>query len=51
MCEKVCVCVHAKIGRDSWEWSIAKRHITSKWIHRFAQDLVERLFMSQRTAD
>ncbi len=28
-----------------------KMCITSKWIHRLAQDLVERLVMSQRTAD
>lgn len=28
-----------------------KRCITSKWIHRLAQDFVERFVMSQRIAD
>ncbi len=42
---KVCVCVHATWVWQ-WGWAIAKRCITSKWIHRLEQDLVERLVMS-----
>ncbi len=53
VCVKVCVCFHSigYKGTWQWEWPIVKRHKTSKWIHRLAQDLVERLVMSQRTAD
>ncbi len=53
MCVKVCVCINAnwlKRGVE-WEWLIAKRYITFKWIHKLAQDLVEMLVMSQMTAD
>ncbi len=53
MCEGVCLCSCqlAKRGRGSGGRVLQKRCITSKWIHRLAQDLVERLVMSQRTAD
>ncbi len=39
---KVYVCVYANRlkGAWQWEWPIAKKCITSKWIHRLAQDLV-----------
>ncbi len=48
------VCVVMPIwskGAWQWEWPTAKRYRTFKWIHRLAQDLVERLLMSQRTTD
>ncbi len=50
---KVCVCVHAigLKGAWQWEWPTASWGIISNWIHRLAQDLVERLVMIQRTAD
>ncbi len=54
VCERRCVVVFIPTGWRGawqWEWPLAKKAQTSKWIHRFAQDLVERLVMSQRTAD
>ncbi len=40
VCEKVCVCVYDNLLKGAWQWEcpIAKRCITSKWIHRFAQE-------------
>ncbi len=52
--EYVCVSVFMPTGLKGawqWVWPIAKKCITSKWIPRLAQDLMERLAMSQRTAD
>ncbi len=50
--EVKCVSVSEDVCRSwQWEWPIAKRRITSKWIHGLAQDLAEILVMSQWTAD
>ncbi len=55
MCVKVSTCVHANLLKEGVAMGVAyckKVHtVASKWIHRLAQDLVERLVISQRTDD
>lgn len=50
VCVKVCLCQMAKRG-VAVGVAYRKRRITSQWIHRLAQELVEQLVMSQRRAD
>ncbi len=51
MCVCVCVCVDVKASFGDGSGLMQKKLITSEWIHRLAQDLVEKLVMSQTAAD
>ncbi len=50
MCESLCSCQFAKRGQGDGT-GLLQKGATFKWIHRLPQDLLQRLVMSQMTAD